>query len=51
MNTNGILKKHWFHIFLHFGLDSALFYLAFVLGIGMRFGMRRLISSGVSGRF
>ena len=38
MNTNGILKKHWFHISSHFGLDAILFYVAFVLGIYLRFG-------------
>ncbi|MEI8340880.1 MAG: sugar transferase [Verrucomicrobiota bacterium] len=38
MNTNGILKKHWVHITSHFGLDAVLFYLAFILGIYLRFG-------------
>ena len=38
MNTNGILKKHWFHITSHFGLDAVLFYLSFVLAIYLRFG-------------
>jgi exopolysaccharide biosynthesis polyprenyl glycosylphosphotransferase len=38
MNTNGLFKKHWFHISSHFVLDTALFYAAFVLGIFLRFG-------------
>jgi exopolysaccharide biosynthesis polyprenyl glycosylphosphotransferase len=37
MNTNGILRTHWFHISLHFALDSVLFYLATLCGILIRF--------------
>ena len=38
MNSNGILRKHWFHVALHFVADAVLFYLAFVAGIVLRFG-------------
>jgi len=38
MNTNGILRKHWVHISLHFGLDAILFYAAFLVAIFLRFG-------------
>jgi exopolysaccharide biosynthesis polyprenyl glycosylphosphotransferase len=38
MNTNGILRKHWFHVSLHFVTDAALFALAFVLAMLLRFG-------------
>ena len=38
MNSNGILRKHWFHVSLHFAADAVLFYLAFVVGILLRFG-------------
>ena len=37
MNTNGILRKHWFHISFHFSLDSVLFYLATLAGFLIRF--------------
>jgi len=37
MNTNGILRKHWLHISLHFALDSVLFYVATLCGILIRF--------------
>ncbi|MDR3406704.1 MAG: exopolysaccharide biosynthesis polyprenyl glycosylphosphotransferase [Chthoniobacter sp.] len=38
MNTNGILRKHWFHVSMHFVTDSALFTLAFVAAMFLRFG-------------
>jgi len=38
MNSNGILRKHWFHVSLHFCADALLFSLAFVVGILLRFG-------------
>ena len=38
MNNNGILRKHWFHVSLHFVSDAVLFYLAFVVAILLRFG-------------
>ena len=38
MNTNGILRKHWFHVSLHFATDTVLFGLAFVAAMFLRFG-------------
>jgi len=38
MNTNGLLRKHWFHVSLHFATDAVLFTLAFVVGMVLRFG-------------
>jgi exopolysaccharide biosynthesis polyprenyl glycosylphosphotransferase len=38
MNTNGILRKHWFHVSLHFATDAFLFTLAFVVAMLLRFG-------------
>lgn len=38
MNTNGILRKHWFHVAVHFVTDALLFALSFVLAIVVRFG-------------
>ncbi len=38
MNTNGILRKHWFHVTLHFAADALFFYLAFLVGLLLRFG-------------
>ncbi len=38
MNSNGILRKHWFHVSLHFAADAALFTLALVIGLLLRFG-------------
>ena len=38
MNSNGILRKHWFHVTLHFLADAVIFCLAFVAGILVRFG-------------
>lgn len=38
MNSNGILRKHWFHVTLHFLADTTIFCLAFVVGILVRFG-------------
>lgn len=38
MNTNGILRKHWFHVALHFASDSVIFATAFALGMLVRFG-------------
>jgi exopolysaccharide biosynthesis polyprenyl glycosylphosphotransferase len=37
MNTNGALRKHWWHISCHFALDSVLFFLGAVAGILIRF--------------
>jgi exopolysaccharide biosynthesis polyprenyl glycosylphosphotransferase len=37
MSTNGVLRKHWFHISFHFALDSVLFYVATLAGILIRF--------------
>ncbi|MGA3169826.1 MAG: exopolysaccharide biosynthesis polyprenyl glycosylphosphotransferase [Chthoniobacteraceae bacterium] len=37
MNTNGILRKHWFHVSFHFSLDSVLFYVATLIGLFIRF--------------
>jgi exopolysaccharide biosynthesis polyprenyl glycosylphosphotransferase len=37
MNTNGILRKHWFHISFHFSLDCLLFYIGTLAGILIRF--------------
>ena len=37
MNSNGILRKHWFHVSSHFVLDAVLFYLAFVVAMLLRF--------------
>ena len=37
MNTNGILRKHWFHVSLHFATDTVLFGLAFVAAMLLRF--------------
>ena len=37
MNSNGGLQKHWFHISIHFALDSVLFYLATLAGLLIRF--------------
>lgn len=38
MNSNGILRKHWFHVSMHFVTDAVLFSLAFVVGMLLRFG-------------
>ncbi len=38
MNTNGILRKHWIHVALHFATDSVLFFFAFVIAMIVRFG-------------
>lgn len=38
MNTNGILRKHWFHVSLHFAMDAMLFAVAFVVAMLLRFG-------------
>ncbi len=37
MNSNGILRKHWFHVSLHFASDAVLFFLAFVGAMLLRF--------------
>jgi len=37
MNTNGALRKHWFHISFHFSLDAILFFLSTLAGILIRF--------------
>jgi exopolysaccharide biosynthesis polyprenyl glycosylphosphotransferase len=36
MNSNGILQKHWLNVSLHFGVDTVLFFLAFVAGTEFR---------------
>ena len=38
MNTNGILRKHWFHVSLHFATGGLLFVLGFVAAMLLRFG-------------
>jgi len=38
MNTNGFLRKHWFHVTLHFSIDAILFFAAFLAAIQLRFG-------------
>ena len=38
MNTNGILRKHWFHVAVHFLMDAGLFAVAFVVAAYVRFG-------------
>ena len=38
MNTNGFLRKHWFHVTIHFLCDAVLFVAAMVAAIGLRFG-------------
>ena len=38
MNTNGILRKHWFHVALHFAGDAILFFLSLFLAAMVRFG-------------
>ena len=37
MNTNGLLRKHWLHVALHFGIDAALFSVLLGLGFLLRF--------------
>lgn len=39
MNSNGILRKHWFHVALHFSGDVGLFVLGFLVAFLLRFGM------------
>ncbi len=51
MNNNGILRKHWFHVALHFGADMALFALAFVLALMLRFGAEADESIWIHGPF
>ncbi|MEI9896308.1 MAG: exopolysaccharide biosynthesis polyprenyl glycosylphosphotransferase [Chthoniobacter sp.] len=38
MNTSAILRKHWFHVSMHFVMDTALFALAFIAAMFLRFG-------------
>jgi exopolysaccharide biosynthesis polyprenyl glycosylphosphotransferase len=38
MNSNGILRKHWFHVAVHFMADGVFFFSAFVLAMLVRFG-------------
>ena len=38
MNSNGILRKHWFHVSLHFVTDALLIILSFAIGMLLRFG-------------
>ena len=38
MNTNGLVHKHWFHVAIHFLVDSVLFIGAAMVAIGLRFG-------------
>ncbi len=44
MNSNGILRKHWFHVSLHFATDSLLFTLAFICAVMLRFGEEGTLS-------
>ncbi len=37
MNNNGILRKHWLHVAVHFLADGTLFFLALVLAAVLRF--------------
>ncbi len=38
MNTNGVFRKHWFHVSSHFATDALLFAIAFVVAMLLRFG-------------
>jgi len=38
MNTNGFLRKHWFHITIHFLGDSLFFIVSMLVAMGVRFG-------------
>ena len=38
MNTNGFLRKHWFHVTIHFLCDAFLFVAALLAAIELRFG-------------
>lgn len=38
MNANGILRKHWFHVAIHFTADVLIFGLSFMVGFLVRFG-------------
>ncbi len=38
MNSNGLLRKHWFHVSMHFVTDALLFIAAFVVAMLVRFG-------------
>jgi exopolysaccharide biosynthesis polyprenyl glycosylphosphotransferase len=44
MNSNGILRKHWFHVSMHFVADGLLFFLAFAMGMLLRFGEEGAVS-------
>jgi exopolysaccharide biosynthesis polyprenyl glycosylphosphotransferase len=37
MNTNGISDHHWLRVGRHFAVDAVIFYLAFMVGISLRF--------------
>src|SRR6185295_13892051 len=37
MNSNGLLKKHWFQVSLHFLLDAALFIASYYFATLIRF--------------
>ena len=39
MNSNGLLRKHWFQVSVHFLLDALIFVLCFVGGAHVVFGM------------
>lgn len=47
MNSNGVLRKHWIHVWLHSLTDAGLFCLSYWLGMVLRFGEE---SSHVLGR-
>lgn len=38
MNANGILRKHWFHVAIHFTADALIFGLSFAISFLVRFG-------------
>jgi len=51
MNTNGILRKHWFHVSLHFATGGLLFALGFVVAMLLRFGPESSGSLGANWPF
>ena len=38
VNSNRTPRKHWFHVWLHFALDVAVFCIAFTIAMLVRFG-------------
>jgi len=38
MNSNGLLRKHWFHVSIHFLMDTSLLCAAFAVAVWVRFG-------------